>query len=82
VTRLPGIGPTYGTLIVMRSTGATDMMTFLEPRLPGYAARFYRTGSGAMTRDELEAVSEKWRPFRTWTAVLLRVAGDRGVPVP
>lgn len=79
VQRLPGIGPTYGTLIVMRSTGVTDMMTFGEPRLPGYAARFYRTGADAMTQGELAAVSEKWRPFRTWAAVLIRVAGDRGI---
>lgn len=79
VQRLPGIGPVYGTLIVMRSTGVTDMMTFSEPRLPSYAARFYRTGSEVMAREEMEAVSEKWRPFRTWAAVLIRVAGDRGI---
>jgi DNA-3-methyladenine glycosylase II len=79
VQRLPGIGPTYGTLIAMRSTGVTDMMTFNEPRLPAYAARFYRTAADEMTHDELAAVSEKWRPFRTWTAVLIRVAGDRGI---
>jgi DNA-3-methyladenine glycosylase II len=81
VQRLPGIGPTYGTLIVMRSTGVTDMMTYNEPRLPIYAARFYRTGPDPVSRAELEAVADKWRPYRTWTAVLLRVAGDRGVTV-
>jgi DNA-3-methyladenine glycosylase II len=79
VQQLPGIGPTFGTLIVMRSTGVTDMMTYHEPRLPGYAARFYRTGADAMTHEELAAVSEKWRPYRTWAAVLIRVAGDRGI---
>jgi 3-methyladenine DNA glycosylase/8-oxoguanine DNA glycosylase len=30
-----------------------------------------------MPRDQLEAITEKWRPYRTWAAVLLRVAGDR-----
>jgi hypothetical protein len=30
-----------------------------------------------VTPDELAAIAEGWRPFRTWTAVLLRVAGDR-----
>jgi DNA-3-methyladenine glycosylase II len=77
VQRLPGIGPMYGTLIVLRSTGVTDMMTYHEPHLPGYAAHFYRTGADEMSRDQLEATAEKWRPYRTWAAVLLRVAGDR-----
>ncbi len=26
---------------------------------------------------ELATIAESWRPFRTWAAVLLRVAGDR-----
>jgi DNA-3-methyladenine glycosylase II len=81
VQQLPGIGPTYGTLIVMRATGVTDMMTYNEPRLPTYAARFYGTGPNPMSRADLEAVTDKWRPYRTWTAVLMRVAGDRGVTI-
>ena len=79
--QLPGIGPSYATLILMRSTGAADTLTFAEPRLPGYVAHFYGTGPGPASCVELARVSDGWRPFRTWAAVLLRVAGDRlGLP--
>jgi DNA-3-methyladenine glycosylase II len=74
---LPGIGPVYATLILLRATGVTDMMTFGEPRLPGYVAHFYGTGPGPASRADLERISDGWRPFRTWAAVLVRVAGDR-----
>ena len=79
--RLPGIGPTYATLILLRATGVTDAMTFGEPRLPGYVAHFYGTGAGPASRADLERISRVWRPYRTWAAVLIRVAGDHlGVP--
>ena len=77
---LPGIGPMYAGLILLRSTGATDILTFGEPRLPSYVHHFYGLEAAA-TPSELSALAEAWRPFRTWAAVLLRVAGDRdGVP--
>jgi DNA-3-methyladenine glycosylase II len=74
---LPGIGPTYANLILLRSTGATDVMTFHEPRLPSYAAQVYGLGHTVASRAELTELSERWRPYRTWCAVLIRVAGDR-----
>lgn len=74
---LPGIGPTYATLILIRSTGATDTLTLTEPRLPSYAAHFYRLGSEPASEDQLRRITDRWRPFRTWAAVLVRVAGDR-----
>jgi DNA-3-methyladenine glycosylase II len=73
---LPGIGPMYATLILLRSTGATDIMTLGEPRLPSFVSKYYGLAHRATT-DELATIAEAWRPFRTWTAVLLRVAGDR-----
>jgi DNA-3-methyladenine glycosylase II len=80
--QLPGIGPAYATLILLRATGVTDLLTFGEPRLPGYVAHFYGTGPGPASPAELERIAEGWRPFRTWTAVLVRVAGDRlGLPI-
>lgn len=79
--KLPGIGPTYATLILVRSAGVTDTLTFAEPRLPAYVAHFYGTGAVPASRAELERVAGGWRPFRTWAAVLLRVAGDQlGLP--
>jgi DNA-3-methyladenine glycosylase II len=78
---LTGIGPTYATLILLRSTGVTDVMTFGEPRLPSYVSHFYDLGPAAASTGQLQAISDRWRPFRTWTAVLIRVAGDRlGLP--
>jgi DNA-3-methyladenine glycosylase II len=79
--QLPGIGPSYATLILVRATGVADTLTFSEPRLPGYVAHFYGTGPGPASREQLGRVSDGWRPFRTWAAVLLRQAGDRlGLP--
>jgi len=80
--RLPGIGPTYAMLILLRATGVTDVLTFGEPRLAGYVAHFYGTGPGPASPAELERIAKGWRPFRTWTAVLVRAAGDRlGLPI-
>jgi DNA-3-methyladenine glycosylase II len=75
--RLPGIGPFYATLILLRATGVTDVLTFAEPRLPGYVGHFYGTGPEPVTAEELARIAENWRPFRTWGAVLIRAAGDR-----
>jgi DNA-3-methyladenine glycosylase II len=78
---LPGIGPAYATLILLRSTGVTNVLTFTEPRLPEYVAHFYGTGPLPASREQLASVCAAWDPFRTWSAVLLRVAGDRqGLP--
>ena len=79
---LPGIGPAYATLILLRATGVTDILTFSEPRMPEYVAHFYGLGPSPATLEQLSDLSENWRPFRTWAAVLLRVAGDRqGLPL-
>jgi DNA-3-methyladenine glycosylase II len=80
--KLPGIGPTYGMLILLRGTGAVDAVTGIEPRLPTYLAHFYGLGDEA-TPDQIAGIMEGWRPFRTWSSVLTRVSGDRlGLPLP
>lgn len=81
--RLPGIGPTYAGLILLRATGATDVMSGHEPRLPSYVAHFYDLAQSEATIQHVQTLAERWRPFRTWTAVLIRVAGDRlNLPLP
>ena len=81
--KLPGIGPLYSTLILLRSTGATDVMTGTEPRLPIYLAHLYNLGAGEASPKQIADIMEGWRPFRTWTSVLARVAGDGlGLPTP
>lgn len=74
---LPGIGPLYAGLILLRSTGTSDIVTLHEPRMASYIAHFYKLKSGIARPAQIERLSEKWRPFRTWAAVLIRVAGDR-----
>jgi DNA-3-methyladenine glycosylase II len=74
--QLPGIGPTYAGLILLRSTGATDILTLGEPRIPAYVRHFYGLAALA-TPGELAKLADAWRPFRTWACVLIRVAGDR-----
>jgi DNA-3-methyladenine glycosylase II len=79
---LKGIGPMYATLILLRGTGSTDGMTGVEPRLPNYLAHFYGLEAPA-TSDQIVAIMDGWRPFRTWSSVLIRVAGDRlELPLP
>ena len=80
--KLPGIGPTYGTLILLRGTGSVDAMTGVEPRLPTYLAHFYGLSAEA-SPGQIAEIMDGWRPFRTWSSVLTRVSGDRlGLPLP
>ena len=74
---LPGIGPFYAGLIVLRASGFADApMPMPEPRVFAHVARFYGLAAPP-TLDEFTALSLPWRPFRTWTTVLLRMAGER-----
>jgi DNA-3-methyladenine glycosylase II len=74
--RINGLGPVYATLVYLRSTGVTDALTLGEPRLADYLRHYYDLPA-APSAAEIERLAERWRPFRTWAAVLFRVAGDR-----
>jgi DNA-3-methyladenine glycosylase II len=63
---LPGIGPFYAALILLRAVGTTDVLAMNEPRLRARVQELY----GA----ELEDVAGGWRPYRTWVSVLLRAS--------
>jgi DNA-3-methyladenine glycosylase II len=71
---LPGIGPFYASLIVLRAVGVTDVPVTVEPRALELMGRLYALGRPATPAD-VEQVSHPWRPWRTWTTVLLRAAG-------
>jgi DNA-3-methyladenine glycosylase II len=78
VQRLKGIGPFYAGLIVLRATGFADApLPMREPRLLGAAARLYGLG-GEPTLEWFNGLAERWRPYRVWASVLIRVAGARG----
>jgi DNA-3-methyladenine glycosylase II len=71
---LPGIGPFYASLIVIRATGFVDVLPDVEPRLLGLVQRLYGLEEPP-TPSELATIAEPWRPMRTWAAVLIRAAG-------
>lgn len=73
---LPGIGPFYADLILVRATGLADLLPRDEPRILGYVGHFYGL-RGPATGAQLHEIAEAWTPYRTWGVVLLRVAGDR-----
>ena len=63
---LPGIGPFYAGLIYIRAVGPTDLAPKGEPRLDEAVKQ--RWGR------PLEAISDGWKPFRTWVSVLVRAS--------
>jgi DNA-3-methyladenine glycosylase II len=77
---VPGLGPVYAGLVYLRATGVSDALTLAEPRIPYYVRHYYGL-TDVPGIETLRQIAESWRPFRTWAAVLIRVAGDQdGVP--
>ncbi len=76
---IPGIGPSSASLILLRASGVCDVPVEREPRLLDIVGRLYGLPGPAAPSD-LDRIGERWRPFRTWMAVLLRAAAGR-VPV-
>lgn len=77
--RLDGIGPFYAALVVVRGTGLADVLPEAEPRLAALVGRLYGL-PGRANPAELVALGERWRPLRTWAAVLIRAAAHRLEP--
>lgn len=68
---LPGIGPFSAELILLRGAGHPDVFPTQEKRLHRAMAAVYHLGP-TPTLETLEAIAAGWRPYRTWTALLLR----------
>ena len=74
--QLPGIGPFYSALIVIRALGLTDVLSTQEDHTRDAVRQWY--GLDHVPDDvELAAIAEAWRPFRTWAAVTLRALSSR-----
>jgi 3-methyladenine DNA glycosylase/8-oxoguanine DNA glycosylase len=73
---IPGIGPFYSALIVIRATGFADVLPVGEPKFRTLAERLYHLRA-PVSDTELAALAEAWKPFRTWAAVLIRAAARR-----
>jgi DNA-3-methyladenine glycosylase II len=77
---IPGLGPFYAGLVLLRASGVSDALTLDEPRLRSYLRHYYELPDEP-DDAELRRISDPWRPFRTWAAVLIRASGDRdGLP--
>jgi DNA-3-methyladenine glycosylase II len=70
--KLPGIGDFSAGLILLRGAGAPDAVPGKEPRLARAVALAYGL-PGPATPEQLRDISDKWRPYRTWVTLLLRV---------
>lgn len=72
--QLPGIGPFYASLVVLRALGHADVLPD-EGHARAAVEQLY--GRGPLPDDELERLAQGWRPFRTWVMVMARAVGDR-----
>jgi len=69
--RLRGIGPFSAELILLRGAGHPDRLATAEPRLRRAVAMAYGLDEEP-GEEELARISDAWRPYRTWVALLLR----------
>ncbi|MGX6608075.1 DNA-3-methyladenine glycosylase family protein [Micromonosporaceae bacterium Da 78-11] len=76
---MPGIGPFSAELILLRGAGHPDGFPTQEKRLHGAMATAYDLGADP-DLDTLRGIADNWRPYRTWTALLLRVAAEDDQP--
>ncbi|MFD2419444.1 DNA-3-methyladenine glycosylase family protein [Amycolatopsis pigmentata] len=68
--RLPGVGPFSAQLILIRGAGHPDVFPLDEPRVHERMREAYRLPEA--TPAELDRLARRWRPYRSWVAVLLR----------
>src|ERR1700729_3987692 len=69
---IPGIGPFSAELILLRGAGDPDFTPTAEPRLARAIAIAYDMQAPPSAADIAE-ISEVWKPYRTWVALLLRI---------
>jgi DNA-3-methyladenine glycosylase II len=69
--KLPGIGDFSAGLTLLRGAGSPDAVPGAEPRLARAVALAYDL-PGPATPEQVTAISDKWRPYRTWVTLLLR----------
>lgn len=79
VQQLPGIGPFYSALVVVRGLGLADVLAPEESRSRQALQELYGLDHEP-SDDEVAAIAENWRPFRTWATVMLRAVSPRLEP--
>jgi DNA-3-methyladenine glycosylase II len=73
---LPGVGPFYAMLVLIRASGHADLLPVGERRVLACATHYYGLRD-APAPERFAEIAEAWRPFRTWASVLLRYVGER-----
>jgi DNA-3-methyladenine glycosylase II len=74
--QLPGIGPFYSALVVIRACGHADVLAPEESRSRDSIREIYGIDHDP-SDAELAALAEGWRPFRTWVTVMVRALSGR-----
>jgi DNA-3-methyladenine glycosylase II len=69
--KLPGIGDFSAGLTLLRGAGFPDAVPSGEPRLARAVELAYEL-PGPPAPEQILAISENWRPYRTWVTLLLR----------
>ncbi len=77
--KLPGIGDFSAGLTLLRGAGFPDAVPSGEPRLARAVELAYGL-PGPATPGQILAISENWRPYRTWVTLLLRTMLGFGNP--
>lgn len=77
--QLPGIGPFYSALVVIRALGLADVLSSEESRSREAIRNLYGIDHDP-SDAEVAALAENWRPFRTWATVMIRAIGGRLEP--
>ncbi|WP_435602226.1 DNA-3-methyladenine glycosylase family protein [Streptomyces sp. bgisy130] len=81
---LPGIGPFSAELILIRGAGHPDVFPRHEPRVHKAVATAYGLGTPTADDDvtQLAKLADRWKPYRSWVAFLLRVRAAEDTPQP
>ena len=73
---IPGIGPFWSQAIYMRTCGVTDVWP--EEPLSNAALGVLHGLGDEPSAEAIARITERYRPWRTWVAVLVRFAAGRG----
>jgi DNA-3-methyladenine glycosylase II len=73
---IPGIGPFWSQAIYMRTCSVTDVWP-VEPLSNAALGALHGLGDEPSVED-IERITDAYRPWRTWVAVLVRFAAGRG----
>jgi DNA-3-methyladenine glycosylase II len=71
VQQIKGLGPFAAELVIIRGANAPDVLPRHEQRLADEISQLYGAD------HDLTAVSQAWRPFRSWAAVHLRILREK-----